>query len=78
MEIEISGSKYELKSLRYLDVIELSGITNRVEHALKLLELSGIPKEVANNLTPKQGAEVMSQINELNGFLDFQSPAKNE
>ena len=67
-QIQINEKEYFLKELRYLDVVELSDIKDRKNHAIKLLELSGIPKEDIEQLSTVDGANAMEVINEINGF----------
>ena len=74
--VEINGKNYELKRLRYLDVVELSEVSNKKEHLLKLFELSGIPKEVTEQLEIEKGKEITNEINVLNGFGDFRKPSE--
>ena len=71
-EIDIKGRKFIIKSLKYLDVVELSSIENRRDHAIKILELSGLTKEQIDELTTEEGTIMMREINEINGFVDFQ------
>lgn len=80
MEVELKGQKFALKELKYLDVVELSElISDKRKHAIKLLELSGIPKEVTEDLTALEGADLMRKINELNGWTEgFQKTSMNE
>ena len=78
-EVEVKGKKFLLKELKYLDVVELGGLTDRRKHALKLLELSGIKEDEANNLTTNEGLEIIKAINELNGSdSDFQQALRKE
>lgn len=68
MDVDINGKKFQLKELLYLDVVELGEVKDKKANALKLLELSGVPKEVSEKLTITEGAKLMESINELNGF----------
>ena len=76
--IELNGQKFEVKPLLYLDVVELGNIVDKREHALKLFELSGIPRDTSSKLNPKEGASLMEQINEINGFSDFQKTSSTD
>lgn len=75
-EIDIKGRKFNIKSLKYLDVVELSSIENRREHAIKILELSGLTKQQIEELTTEEGTLLMREINEINGFVDFQKTSQ--
>lgn len=70
-EIEVSENKIILKELTYLEVIGLSEITDKKEHFLKLVELSGFPRDKALNLSVSEGMKLVDEINKLNGW-DFQ------
>ena len=77
MEVKIREQTILLKSLSYLDYMELSELKSRREHATQVFILSGITKDIVNTLTLEEGKYLMEKINELNGFTDFQNPSSD-
>ena len=71
-EIELNGKRYKVRELLYLEVIELGDITNKREHAKKLMEISGIPLEDIEKFSAYEGGRILKEINEINKFEDFQ------
>ena len=71
-DVTIGEKVFKIKELLYIDIIELGSVTDKKEHAIKLIELSGVNRDTLNELTVSEGQKLMSEINELNGFQDFQ------
>ena len=80
MEVEIKGKKFQIRELSYLELVfDLPKIIDIKDRHTKMLELSGIPFDIINTLTFKEGKEVVQKIHELNGLIeDFQKTSKSE
>lgn len=78
-KIELDGKFYNLKELKYKDVISISSDGDNAESAKRMILLStGMTEEEYNELPAKHGIELQTKINELNGFANknFQQPAQ--
>ena len=72
-KIEILGG-IELKELKYIDFITLKELRDNVEqYTKKIFELSGVSNETIDNLNISDGDKLLREINELNGFVNFQT-----
>ena len=75
-EITINGKAFKVKELKYKDVTSF-GELSKEESAKKLMLIStNLTEEEYDNLTMSDGLELMKEINELNGLVDFQNPIK--
>ena len=64
----------ELKELKYIDFITLKELRDNVEqYTKKIFELSGVSNETIDNLNISDGDKLLREINELNGFVNFQT-----
>ena len=77
MVIEIGNKKYEIKEIKYKDLADF-GTLPPGEAAKKMMLLStGMSEEEYENLSMKEGVELQTAINDLNGLEDFQKPLTN-
>ena len=72
-KVDIAGG-IEIKELMYLDFIKLKELKeNPEDYTRKIFELSGVSNEISNNLNIADGDLLLREINELNGFVNFQT-----
>jgi hypothetical protein len=79
MEVNIGGEKYVIKELTFLDSCEVGEIREKEgirQGVKKQLILSGIPEDIIDSLTLKEGLEIQRKINDLNSTQDFQKPTE--
>ena len=74
-EINVSGKTYNVKELKYKDIISI-GKVEQGEAAKQLMILStGMSEEEYDELSMKVGLEIQKVVNDLNGLTeDFQNP----
>ena len=77
-EITINGKIVKLKEIKYKDATSFVDLTKE-ESAKKLMLIStDLTEDDYENLTMSDGTELMKEINELNGLVDFPNPIKLE
>lgn len=81
MEVEVNGKKYTLKEIKYLDGVDIEETRQKqgTRAAMKkMMLLSGVPEEDAENLSLKDGAKLQQEINKVSGLVDFQNPVEEK
>jgi hypothetical protein len=75
-EIDVEGlRKVKIKEIKYLDFLD-GDPTNKKESVKRMTKLgTDLTDEEINNLTIKQALIITKELNELNGFVDFQKLA---
>ena len=78
MKVKINEKEYEIKELKYLELIEMEGLSS-LEVAKKTFTLcAGLTEDEIKDLSSKDGLELQIEINKVNNFKDFQTPTENE
>ena len=78
-EVEISGKKYVVKEMTYLQGVSMEKL--EIEEKIKkiLMFSVGLSEEEANILSFKDGIVLQKVVNEVNGLTtDFQNPTIEE
>ena len=70
-DIQIGDKTIQIKELKYLDLADLSNIQSVREKTKKLMELSGVPLDIIDELNASDGNKLIAEINSLNSFGDF-------
>ena len=78
MEVEISGKKYQIKEMSYLEALELDGLSKADMAKKMILCCTDLTEEGLSDLSIKDGMELQNKINEANRLEDFQNPVENK
>ena len=73
----VNGKQFKLIEISYLDFLKLIKLKDSPEdYAVKLFEFSGIEKENYQFLSVNDGNKLVDEINNFNGFVNFQQNSK--
>lgn len=76
-DVVVNNRQMKLKEIRYLDFLKLIKLKDNPEdYAIKLFEYSGIDKEVYETFSVNEGNQLVDEINNFNGFTNFQQNSK--
>lgn len=74
-EVEVNGKKYTLKEFKYKDIANLADVSKAEASKVLMQSSTGMTDEEYDNLSMRDGVEIMKVINEINGLeSDFQVP----
>ncbi len=79
-EVKVGDKTYVVKEIKYKDVVKFSE-TDKVETSKQIMILStGMTEEQYEDLSMKEGIEIMNAVNKLNGLNveDFQTPTQTK
>lgn len=74
-QIEIGEKKFTVKELKYKDIAVLTDLSKAEVAKSMVVSATGMSEEDYNDLSMKEGIELMKSINEVNGLEteDFQT-----
>lgn len=72
-KVKIGKNEFEIQELNFLESLKLSSETDRTKSLIDLLKNCVISHEITEDflktLTPKEGNELLAEINKLNGWV---------
>ncbi len=78
-EVEISGKKYIVKEITYLQGVGMEKLETEDKIKKILMFSAGLSEEEVKVLSFKDGIELQKVVNEVNGLtVDFQNPTVEE
>jgi len=77
--VKIGDRDIVIHEMKWLDFIEAEFKDSKRERQIAIFELHGVPKEITEGLSYKEGNILSKAINELDGLSEgFQKPSENE
>lgn len=75
-EIEVNSRKFKIRELLAIELDDIDWADRKTAIKKQVLLSTGISDEDYSKLTVKERLAIITEINKINGFDDFQNPAK--
>jgi hypothetical protein len=75
-EIEVNSRKFKIRELLAIELDDVDWNDKKIAVKKQVLLSTGMSEEDYSKLTVKERLKIIVEINKINGFDDFQNPAK--
>jgi hypothetical protein len=75
-EIEVNNRKFRIRELLAIELDDVDWSDRKTAVKKQVLMSTGMSEEEYSKLTVKERLAIIQEINKINGFDDFQNPAK--
>lgn len=75
-EIDVNGKKFRVRELKAIELDDINWDDKKTAIKNQVMLSTGMNDNEYNGLTVKERLNIVRAINEINGFEDFQNPAK--
>lgn len=76
MELIINDKKFNIRELLAIELEDINWEDKNAAVKKQVLLSTGLKEDEYNKLTVRERLGIIKAINEINGFNDFQNPAK--